>query len=843
MESKHSSLKKKNRDGSSERMPSLRSQLASFLTRWLIRHAGRITLVGALLGLGGAYYSVELYRNLRTDIEELLPTTARSVIDLGEVETRLESIENMSLIIFSEKPEASRLFVDALAAELQKAPRDRVAGVEYKIERELEFFRLRRPLYMDVADLERIRDYIRERIAYERELYNPLNIFNNVEIPEPQLDLRSLEQKYSRRISAYSRFPGGYYATPDGKLRVMLVNLPGKASGVGAAKALRQLVDESIASVDPGRFDPEMRILFSGGVQNLLEEHAALIADLELSTVIVMVLVTGVLLFFFRAIRATLVLIAVLIVGTLWTFGVSYFAVGYLNANSAFLGAIVLGNGVNFGIILLARYLEERRAGRNHLRAMKRAVEATATATWTAALAAGLAYGSLILTGFRGFKQFGVIGLIGMVLCWLATFTVLPAALTLLDRIKPLAKREGSRKQLLGGALATLITRHPGKIWVSSFILTIVSLAMFVRYSPEILETDLAKLRDKYSMEQGSAHHSKYVNQVFERDLTPIVIMPRDRAGTAAVAARLRQASERKGAASLIASVQTIDDFVPQDQPRKIQIISEIQKLLPPKMMKQLSPEDRQRVSDFFQPETLRPVLQNDLPPLILRKFTERDGSIGKLVLVEPPMTNATRNGNALMDFITELRAEADAVEPGAPVAGQLPVTSDMLSAIRHDGPRATIFAFLSVVLLVVFLFRKLSTVFLTLFALFLGMAWMGGAIFGFWIKVNFLNFIALPITFGIGVDYGVNIFQRYMEEGGNNIAAVVRNTGGAVLLASLTTIIGYGSLLIAGNQAFVSFGKLAVLGEITCVLAAVVSLPAYLVWSKDRKTRRLART
>ena len=44
-------------------------------------------------------------------------------------------------------------------------------------------------------------------------------------------------------------------------------------------------------------------------------------------------------------------------------------------------------------------------------------------------------------------------------------------------------------------------------------------------------------------------------------------------------------------------------------------------------------------------------------------------------------------------------------------------------------------------------------------------------------------------------------------------------------MLASLTTIIGYGSLLIAGNQAFVSFGKLAVLGEITCVTAAILSL------------------
>lgn len=105
----------------------------------------------------------------------------------------------------------------------------------------------------------------------------------------------------------------------------------------------------------------------------------------------------------------------------------------------------------------------------------------------------------------------------------------------------------------------------------------------------------------------------------------------------------------------------------------------------------------------------------------------------------------------------------------------------------------------------------------------------MAGGMLGWRLKINFLNFVALPITFGIGVDYGVNIFQRYRMDGPGSIVSVVRGTGGAVLLASLTTIIGYGSLLIAGNQAFVSFGKLAVLGELTCVTAAVIALPAAL--------------
>jgi uncharacterized protein len=164
-----------------------------------------------------------------------------------------------------------------------------------------------------------------------------------------------------------------------------------------------------------------------------------------------------------------------------------------------------------------------------------------------------------------------------------------------------------------------------------------------------------------------------------------------------------------------------------------------------------------------------------------------------------------------------------------------------MIESISADGPKATLFAFLAVVLLVIFIFKNVKTFSLVLFSLVLGVFWMAGAILGFGFKINFLNFIALPITFGIGVDYGVNIFQRYREEGGASIVKVIRDTGGAVGLCSFTTMVGYSSLLIAQNQAFVSFGVLAVLGELTCLGAALFSLPAYLLLRDKRRSRKAA--
>jgi predicted RND superfamily exporter protein len=100
------------------------------------------------------------------------------------------------------------------------------------------------------------------------------------------------------------------------------------------------------------------------------------------------------------------------------------------------------------------------------------------------------------------------------------------------------------------------------------------------------------------------------------------------------------------------------------------------------------------------------------------------------------------------------------------------------------------------------------------------------------------LSFIALPITFGIGVDYATNVFQRRRVDEARSIADVVRTTGGAVALCSLSTIIGYSALLVARNRALISFGVLADLGEVACLAAALVALPAVLRWRELAASR-----
>ncbi|MCM0607026.1 MAG: MMPL family transporter [Xanthomonadaceae bacterium] len=801
------------------------------LARFLNRYAGSVSLAGLALSIVCGYYSVQLYKNLRTEIEELLPTTARSIIDLNEVTSRLASFENMVVLVFSKDTVASKRFVDDLATKLHQAPPSVIASVEHRIDKEIAFFKQRRSLFIELEDLIQIRNYIRDRINYEIELYNPLTFLGNVNVPEPLLDLQQLRRKYETKSNQFDHLPDGYYARKDETMRLVIVYMPGK--NIETSIKLSEYVRNSVKQLNSSSYASDLEVKYTGNVQNMIEETAALVADLASSTIIVVLLVAFAMWFFYRSLLGTIALNVSLFMGTFYTFCVAYFAVGYLNANTAFLASIVIGNGINFGIILLARYFEDRRAGHGHLSALESSMSSTATSTGTAALAAGLAYGSLILTGFRGFNQFGVIGFAGMILCWASSYILMPAFLTLIERWK------GDKwinfvtpKPILSGFIANLVDRHAKLISIICLVLTVAAVMTFPKAKNGVIETNLKKLGDKESLEHGSGSLYHHIKEVFNGSVSPMVILPRDRQDARKIAEVLREMDRKDGANSIISTVQTLDDFVPEKQKDKILVLSQISKLLKPEIMDHLQGEEKKMVKELLAKESQLPFVEEDLPELVKKKFRENDGRIGNIVLLDRKFYDSRSENMADLErFIQIGRRAADIVKPGTPVAGQLPVSYDLFKAIEVDGPKATFFAFLAVIILVIVLFRHIPTIAQTLFSLIIGMIWLAGLMLGFGIKINFLNFIALPITFGIGVDYGVNILQRYREVGAEGIVDVVRNTGGAVMLASLTTIIGYGSLLIAGNQAFVSFGLLAVLGELTCVVAAVVALPAFLRW------------
>ena len=233
----------------------------------------------------------------------------------------------------------------------------------------------------------------------------------------------------------------------------------------------------------------------------------------------------------------------------------------------------------------------------------------------------------------------------------------------------------------------------------------------------------------------------------------------------------------------------------------------------------------------------------------------ERDGSFGRTVLVYPYLTKSLWQAGRLTDLVTGLRTTAAGAVPRGSrpgrVAGYLPLAADITQSLRRDGPVASALALAAVVILVLGIFRARPAAALwVLGSLLLGVLWMLGFTLLTGMKINYINFVAFPITFGIGVDYAVNVMSRYRQELERasergvqaRIEAIKRAvglTGGAVALCSLTTSLGYSSLLLAKNHGLFLFGVVAVTGEVSCLSTAVIVLPAVLILLCTARARR----
>ena len=108
-----------------------------------------------------------------------------------------------------------------------------------------------------------------------------------------------------------------------------------------------------------------------------------------------------------------------------------------------------------------------------------------------------------------------------------------------------------------------------------------------------------------------------------------------------------------------------------------------------------------------------------------------------------------------------------------------------------------------------------------------IGSLWMVGLMGWFDIPFNPANIMTLPLVIGIGVTNGIHVLNRYEEEHSPGILA--RSTGKAVLVSGLTTVAGFGSLILAQHQGISSLGYVMSVGVWNCMIAGLIFLPAVL--------------
>lgn len=844
-----------------------------------------VVVLGIVLALMASAWAYASRLQLRSDFLELLP---RDSPGFQAFEHQLGRVGGgATLIVVAESPDraSNERFIDALADKveaLKRADEDakrptRVAYLERGTKDVRAFYRDNRWLYADLADLESAYDTLDHQIALKSGAVEDLEKDDapaapapkpavadagapggaaapgpapaegdagapDPDAPQAELGLGAYRERWESQAAKHDDFPSGYFATPDGTQLALRIVSGSTGMGDAMGDALLGRVTAMVKEIDPASIHPEMKVGFAGDIPNAVAEKESLLGEAALATGTALVLILGGIAWFYRSMWAVPLVAIPPLFGVGCAYAFATWRYGFVNSSGAFLGAIILGNGINYPIVLYSRYREFMARGMDPAAARRDAVWNAFRAELVGASVASIAYGSLTITRFRGFSQFGVIGFVGMILVWVCMIPCVPAAIVLFERFqsklpawlrqaKPVLNEDESR-----GALSSFfgrITERFPKVFVGlALAATLAAAWKLPAFLKDPWEYNFHKLGSRSSHHGGAGEWSNKADRIFggKMNIAGALMLADAPEQVPLVKAKIlaNDAADPKG--QLISNVVTAYDLLPgttEEQAKKLEVLERIRDRLTERVMFDLSDTERKNVEELRPPESLAALGVKDLPPLLRRRFEERSGVVGTVFYVQYREISLSDGHNLLRIAKTTDNVE---LPDGTKVltASRSTVFAEMIRSMERDGPLATAASFLAVAIVVVLATGNRRGAFAVLAALVLGVTWMLGAAAWTDDKLNFLNFIALPITFGIGSEYPFNIYDRSRLLGGDVTRAVKLHLG-AVFLCSYTTIVGYGSLVLADNQALQSFGRLAAIGEIACLYAALFFLPSLL--------------
>jgi hopanoid biosynthesis associated RND transporter like protein HpnN len=579
-----------------------------------------------------------------------------------------------------------------------------------------------------------------------------------------------------------------------------------------------------------------------------------------------------------RPLKATLCLL----VGLAYTMGFTTLAVGHLNILTITFVPILIGLAIDFGVHLITRYEEELRHGRSEREALEKAVVNTGMGIFTGALTTAGAFFAMAGTDFKGIREMGIICGGGLLVCLIPMMTLLPVLL-LRGRQNVLDHELGDTLETKAG-VATDKRARIENFWLRRPTLVIITITIISAAC--IWPTQ--KIRFDYNLLHMQSAGMPAV--AFQDKL--ITSSSRSLLFGAVVANSLSEATNLVAIVTnlpTVGSVETMSGYLTEDQTGKLKLLKEVKQLAreiefrpvdpnpvnikelslslfglhgycnlavaetrksDPEIAKELAglrdsisklrslltvgdqKEYSLKLASFQQAlfndvrdtfEALQaqndsgPLRKEDLPDALRNRFV---GVTGKyLIQVYPKKDIWERKEQE--EFINDLRK----VYPG--LTGTPVQLFEYTKQLKDSFQEAAWYSLIAITIMVFVHFRSVAAVILSLIPVAFGSLWMLGVMGIFNLPFNPANIMTLPLIIGIGVTNGIHILNRFVEEQHPSILA--KSTGKAVLVSALTTIAGFGSLILAEHRGIRSLGAIMATGVATCMIVGLTFLPALL--------------
>ncbi len=891
------------------------------LAIWSAYHPRRVLAIAVLVFVFSVVLTVSRL-DFKTSRNDLVKSSDPAVERFKEISDDFGRLTNVIVVVEGNDLERMKQFATLLAARLKSEPKF-FRNILYRLDTStLEGKKL---LFLSVKDLtalkKKLNDYgeLIEELAFEPSVTTILNYVNQKiseatvshlvsgflgsdkesknNAPKDPVDLsflRSLLTEMRLSLGDNYRFHSpwdtffksskkfshdGFLVSDDERfLYITLEALSQKKSFTKKQESIKRL-RQHIRDLRNGSFS-DLQVGVTGGVALATDEMTQAMRDTKIATVVALIGIALLFIAVFRQVYNPLLVMVTLIISIGWTFGWLTLTVGSLNILSVTFAPILLGLGVDFGIHLIARYTEERDRGCECIDALHKSVYVTGKGVFLGALTTSLAFFALILARFRGIQELGFIAGSGVILSLIATFTVFPALLSMVERCvtNPVSRKLHIN---LDVPFAKKILTHYKFIEIACVVITLISLLFISRV---YFDYNLLKLQAKGT--ESVVWEEKIIGESGRSSWFAVT--------TADNLNELRIKHERFENLPSVRKVDSLADLIPrlEDQKQRIKLVRSLAPLLPELDLKNLQPEpvnigdivdvlerikfklrsdtkwdpqkkpDEQEIAstrkalldvlsalkhlsnlseaeqkianfeeklfyDFKDKFTLLknnvnpsgPIVESDIPPQLLARFK---GKSGEYLIQVYSKKNIWEKEN-METFVKQLKS-VDPMVTGSPVVGYIAI-----KAMQSGYLEGSIYAFFVIFIVIIASFRNFLFSFYAMVPLIFTVLWTLGFMGLVRIPFNLANLIAMPLVLGIVVDDGIHIVHRYLEKNKKIEETIEGGMLRAISLTSWSTMIGFGSLMLAKHYGIFTLGVLVTISVGIAWGLSLFGLPAIL--------------
>ncbi len=597
------------------------------------------------------------------------------------------------------------------------------------------------------------------------------------------------------------------------------------------------------------------------------EELASVSQGAGIAALLALIVVAVILVAGLKSVRLVLAALITLITGLILTAAMATATVGKLNLISVAFAVLYIGLGIDFAIHFCLRF-RELHGSMDTADALRQTATSIGRSLFICALTTAIGLYAFMPTDYRGIAELGWISGTGMFISLIVTLTLLPALLASIAtrREQPLTV---TRQPWLH-RLTVIPNRHAKAIVIASVLLALAAAALLPSVSFDAKTLNLQSPR--------AESVQAYRDLLADSSASPLsgLVLKQDADTASELAKRLEKLPE-------VASVQTLADFIPDNQAAKLAVIDDMNLLLGATLAASndtsITPAERRQAFDgllayldnhpprrdepalqqfhaslkAFQSELqqhpdradsllkkleqhllqnlpgrldmLRTglnatrVTQSDIPNTLRRRWLSPDG--WHLLEIQP--RDNLDSEAAMRRFVTAVRAETDDLI-GAPVI-QLEAGDSVVKAFKS----AFFLAFTVITLLLLILLRSIRDTLVAIAPIALAALLTAASTVVLNMPFNFANIIALPLLLGIGIDNSIHILHRYHSAPPDNGLLLQTSSSRAIVVSALTTICSIGNLAFSAHQGTASMGLLLTVGISISLVCALILLPGLL--------------